>query len=165
MTRRYVFACTLVLVLGSACADGSPGVAGDASTSTPATDAASVGQPSEQSENDAEGPGVGRSGSVCAAEVAAASYEEAARCAYDALLTDNRELAAHYATPRAVAELFELSGPDTAEWRYEGCDQQGESSSSSGVICHYYVPAEVHGVHVEMAMSADMLVEDVTTIG
>lgn len=114
------------------------------------------------------GPTTATSPPACPRQAEEPSHERSAQCLYAAFVTDDRDVAATYATTEAVEETFRLGGYATdAQWEFEECGAPRESQPSSGVACHYRIriPGQPHGVYVEMLMREDFIVEDVVSVG
>lgn len=169
---RYLF-LSLLLVLAAACgSDTGNDTVGTAEPTAPATAAptaaptASASPPSAPPTEATAAPTPDDT-SECSAAATPASHEQSARCVYEAMLDGDRDTAAAYATPEAVERVFELSGyPTDDQWSFDGCDSSHlVTTPTSDVSCNYYIPGDIHGVDVEMAMRDDFVVEAVQTIG
>ena len=106
-------------------------------------------------------------GTSCSATARRTSYEDSARCFFQAFVRNDRRLAGNYATPAAVAEFLSWRGAGTPGWSWEGCGEPTVLTPSSGISCAYYdpMPGEVHGVLIEFGMARDFRVEAVGTVG
>lgn len=70
---------------------------------------------------------------TCPSEGSVPPFERAARCLYDAWQRDDRQGAANFGEPAAVAALFEMS---KREWEFQGCSE-GYDDSYLGWGCAY----------------------------
>lgn len=97
--------------------------------------------------------------SDCPAEGSVSEFERAARCLYDAWQRDDRQRAADFAEPAAVAELFDYV---RAEWEFQGCDQ-GYEDSWLGWGCSYVAENRDTGYAVGIGFTF-VAYDDVTVV-